>query len=219
MQLPQPPRYLALFSCQVVPCLALLMEMTGWALTWDPTRPPPYRPLAEHLIRAAGARAAATAASLRPAHETLSSDVVAVAVAAEQQAADLERDLALQVGRLLVLALTSGSPMSPLGIMITNSLLAKPSAHTLIPTRAHPFQAAVPGLRGLAATAARRRYDVLSDCLETLFMYRPGSTGAASAALLQLEERVTALHVLLLRCEPRGGVGDLARMSWGGGGL
>eukprot|EP00198_Chlamydomonas_reinhardtii_P004311 XP_001693647.1 predicted protein [Chlamydomonas reinhardtii] len=140
---------------QVVPCLALLMEMTGWALTWDPTRPPPYRPLAEHLIRAAGARAAATAASLRPAHETLSSDVVAVAVAAEQQAADLERDLALQ--------------------------------------------AAVPGLRGLAATAARRRYDVLSDCLETLFMYRPGSTGAASAALLQLEERVTALHVLLLR--------------------
>ncbi|KAG2439788.1 hypothetical protein HYH02_010423 [Chlamydomonas schloesseri] len=140
---------------QVVPCLVLLVEMTGWALTWDPTRPPPYRPLAEHLVRAAGARAAATAASLRPTHETLPSDVAAVAAAAEQQAADLERDLALQ--------------------------------------------AAVPGLRGLAAVAARRRYDVLSDCLETLFMYRPGSTGAASAALPLLEERVTALHVLLLR--------------------
>ncbi|KAG2424046.1 hypothetical protein HXX76_014867 [Chlamydomonas incerta] len=140
---------------QVVPCLALLVEMTGWALTWDPTRAPPHRPLAEHLVRAAGARATATAGLLRPTHETLPSDVAAVAAAAEQHVADLERDLALQ--------------------------------------------AAVPGLRGLAATAARRRYDVLSDCLETLFMYRPGSTGAASSALPLLEERVTALHVLLLR--------------------
>lgn len=60
----------------------------------------------------------------------------------------------------------------------------------------------LPDLRSLTRAAATVRYDALSDCLETLFMYRPGSTGAASAALWQLEERVLTLHDLMLGWVP-----------------
>ncbi|KAG2498374.1 hypothetical protein HYH03_003633 [Edaphochlamys debaryana] len=142
---------------QAVPCLVRLLEMTGWALTWDPSKPPPLRLLAEHLLtRAAVTRAAAEAEALgRPGPDTLPHDVMALARAAERQLEDLTRDLELQ--------------------------------------------AAAPGLEGLARLNTPIRYHALVDSLETLFMYRPGSSNAAATALWKLEADVVALHTAMIR--------------------
>lgn len=85
---------------QAISCLVLLLEMTGWSLTWDPTRAAPIHVLAEHMLRATSARAAAISA-LRPSHETLPNDVTAVAAAAQRAHEDLQRDLLLQVSTSL----------------------------------------------------------------------------------------------------------------------
>ncbi|GFR51399.1 hypothetical protein Agub_g13837, partial [Astrephomene gubernaculifera] len=60
--------YTELPGKQSVPCLVLLVQMCGWALTWDPTRSPPMQPIREHMQRAAEAEAARTAALLPHPH-------------------------------------------------------------------------------------------------------------------------------------------------------
>ncbi|GLC37119.1 hypothetical protein PLESTB_000981900 [Pleodorina starrii] len=164
---------------KAVPCMVLLIEMAGWAVTGDPRRrsctaalPATSAPagsaasasaapsaaslhlLIEHLQRAGSAAAACTSA-LRPTHDSLPADVGALSREAQRALEQLEQDLRLQ--------------------------------------------AEIPGLRPLTRTNCRVRYDALADALETLFMYRPGSCKAAATALWPLEVAVTALHSLMTR--------------------
>ncbi|GIL67420.1 hypothetical protein Vafri_20806, partial [Volvox africanus] len=159
---------------EAVPCLVLLIEMVGWAVTGDTRRrasatasaaaaggaaaPGPSAAslhlLIDHMQRAAFTTAESISA-LRPTHDSLPSDVEALTAAAKLVLDHLERDMRLQ--------------------------------------------AEIPGLRPLIRTNSRVRYDALADSLETLFMYRPGSSKAASTALWPLEVMVTRLHSFMLR--------------------
>ncbi|EFJ51448.1 hypothetical protein VOLCADRAFT_87764 [Volvox carteri f. nagariensis] len=81
------------------------------------------------------------------------------------------------------------------------------------------LQAAIPGLRSLTRTNCRIRYDALSDALETLFMYRPGSDKAASTALWGLEGAVNRLHTTMVRSSsPRFRAATAAAAGGDGGG-
>ncbi|GLI66233.1 hypothetical protein VaNZ11_009972, partial [Volvox africanus] len=159
---------------EAVPCLVLLVEMVGWAVTGDTRRrasgaasaaaaggaaatgpsAASLHLLIDHMQRAAFATAASISA-LRPTHDSLASDVEALTAVAKLVLDHLERDMRLQ--------------------------------------------AEIPGLRPLTRTNSRVRYDALADSLETLFMYRPGSSKAASTALWPLEVMVTRLHSFMLR--------------------
>lgn len=75
-------------------CFALLVEMVGWSLTWDPTRELPTRLLSDHLTRAAAAR---MAASLKPSADSLMDDITAVTREVAHATDDLIRDVQLQV--------------------------------------------------------------------------------------------------------------------------
>eukprot|EP00798_Chlamydomonas_sp_ICE-L_P010353 gene10353-8289_t len=141
-----------------VACFMLLLEMMGWALSWDPDRETPVPLLEGYLHSAASCR---MLKDFRPTLETLPESTTKLVEEVIGANEDLLRDMEIQE--------------------------------------------ALPGLEDFAMDNCRRRYNILSDHLDTLFLYQPGGNGPAMTVMWELETALKAHHRLLLKhgfCKP-----------------
>ncbi|GAX72663.1 hypothetical protein CEUSTIGMA_g119.t1 [Chlamydomonas eustigma] len=142
--------YIAFPRAEGVPSFLLLLEMCGWAFTWDPHAASPIVMMQDNCGRAAQSR---LAQDLRINKTNVHESIRIVCGEIESATEDLLRDIEIE--------------------------------------------AALPGLQNFVAGNSRLRYNILSDHLEVLFAYRPGSVTAAIHDLLHLEEALKVHHQLL----------------------
>ncbi|KXZ43775.1 hypothetical protein GPECTOR_81g225 [Gonium pectorale] len=191
--------YEALGGEDAIPCLALLLEMVGWALTWDPGRSPPPHLLTEPLLRAAAREAERTRAAAEAAEAELDAAAAAGPAAGAGSKPAAAKSTAAAAAGAAAAGGGGGSGSDALaGFVVTVAEAAERAAAQL--ERDVQLAEAVPGLgRRFLRSAAGLRYGALRGALAGLFRRRPGRSGAASTGLWQLEGAVAGLHTAMIR--------------------